>query len=463
MKFHLLCLLALLGLVACSSSNQKPQGADAETETGPDTLRYTEDPRYRYWNDLARYLGGLKPLPGSVLDSIDHRPEAVEHRRFFDAAWALKDSVSLRRIQRWFSREYPQAHAYKETVFYPFSGPDFMTIYTLYPQAKQYFLFGLEPEGRSPDLKQLKTKDLRKHLQVLRTALRDILGRTYFITSHMGGDLSRSDFNGTLPIMLAFMARQGCEVLTVDRVVMQPDGTPRTLAPNEFIKMYVRDSLVTGVRIRFRKAGTKVKQTLYYYSLDISDPYYYHQKDFQRAIERLDKTQTFLKSASYLLHWDNFSLIRNQILRVTDMLVQDDTGIAYRFLEKDKWDIRLYGRYTTPIRQFTGQFQADLNKAYIADSARIQPLDFVFGYSALKNAANILVARKKPGAVIPVLELKGVPRKPVYRPTNHIFGPDRPATAPPPPADSTLGAPVVAPLPVLEPAVQPNAVPTPTP
>jgi hypothetical protein len=396
--FALAFILLSLLFTACGGGKKKqhPKGDHAEEGTPVRKVNITQDPKTRYWNDLSRYLGGLAPLPGSVLDSIDYRPEAQEHRKFFDDAWRVKDSISLKRIRRWFGSEYSQWSQYKGTVFYPFSGPDFMTIHTLFPDAKEFFLFGLEPEGRSPDLKALAKKDLRFHLEAMRIALRDIMGRTYFITSHMGGDLSRSDFNGTLPVILAFMARQGLEVHDVHRVVMQPDGSPRRLNPNENIRMVVQDSFVTGIEVNFSKGGDAPEQTLYYYSLDISDPFYVKQVDFQKAIDKLGHTPTFLKSASYLLHWGNFSLIRNQVLKITDLLVQDDTGVAYHFLDPKQWKIRLYGRYTTPIRQFTGQFQPDLNRVYIQDSAKIKPLDFLFGYSALKGAANILVAEKLP-------------------------------------------------------------------
>ena len=59
---------------------------------------------------------------------------------------------------------------------------------------------------------------------------------------------------------------------------------------------------------------------------------------------------TLIKSASYLLHDNQFSKTRALLLESADVVVQDDTGIPYRFLSQAPWQVKLYGQYHKPIR-----------------------------------------------------------------------------------------------------------------
>lgn len=50
---------------------------------------------------------------------------------------------------------------------------------------------------------------------------------------------------------------------------------------------------------------------------------------------------TYLKGASYLLHRNSFSLIRNIILDQSEQVIQDDSGVPFKwFLKEDtKWGL----------------------------------------------------------------------------------------------------------------------------
>ncbi len=52
-------------------------------------------------------------------------------------------------MREWASKELGSATA--ATVFYPFSGPDFVNVFALFPHAKTYLLIALEPVGEMPD------------------------------------------------------------------------------------------------------------------------------------------------------------------------------------------------------------------------------------------------------------------------------------------------------------------------
>jgi hypothetical protein len=68
--------------------------------------------------------------------------------------------------------------------------------------------------------------------------------------------------------------------------------------------------------------------------------------------------------------------------------LQDDSGIAYRFFDKTKWNIQLYGTYEKPIPVFNYCYQGDIKAAYAKGS---KPFDFKYGYG---NGRNMLLAKR---------------------------------------------------------------------
>ena len=52
---------------------------------------------------------------------------------------------------------------------------------------------------------------------------------------------------------------------------------------------------------------------------------------------------TLLKAASYLMHSDNFSQVRGYLLAHSKVILEDDSGIPYRFFSNNKWNVRFVG------------------------------------------------------------------------------------------------------------------------
>jgi hypothetical protein len=103
-------------------------------------------------------------------------------------------------------------------------------------------------------------------------------------------------------------------------------------------------------------------------------------------------TATLIKSASYLLHKPYFSTIRNLILSKTSWIVEDDSGIPYRYFDR-AWDVRLYGKYSDPIPLFKNWKQPDLKEAF-SSRKDIQPLGFAIGYRH-PGESDLLVAVRR--------------------------------------------------------------------
>ncbi|PLX09295.1 MAG: hypothetical protein C0596_01735 [Marinilabiliales bacterium] len=121
-----------------------------------------------------------------------------------------------------------------------------------------------------------------------------------------------------------------------------------------------------------------MKDVTYFYA-NISDEGFEANPVFYQYLQNLRTNNTFIKSASYLSHYETFSGIRNTVLDKADAVLEDDTGIPYRYF-LDEFDHYLYGVYEKPIADFKSTYllQKDLNEAY--ESEDVKPLDFSLGY-----------------------------------------------------------------------------------
>jgi hypothetical protein len=86
-------------------------------------------------------------------------------------------------------------------------------------------------------------------------------------------------------------------------------------------------------------------------------------------------------------------MVRGFLLAHSKLILEDDSGIPFRFFDRNKWDIRLYGRYHGPINRFKQHPQPDLVKADV--EGKTAPLEFSFGYQWQPSRSSLLVATPK--------------------------------------------------------------------
>jgi len=370
-----------------NSIHKTSSGQTEESAKEPSEVKFD-----RYWNDLARYLAGQEPLPGSALDSIEFRPEAVQHRAFFKQQVEKEVGDRLKRLETWAEKEVGEERKQNQNILYPFSGADFLHISTIYPNGKTYTLYGLEPEGNIPDIRGLHPSRLPANLQNVQSILSKNFNLSFFRTSDMGREFTATELSGTTPILMLFMAMKGYEVLDVNRILINRKSEVVYLKTDGIPKQAAKDSSITGVEIKFRKGENGSVQTLRYLCFDAQDIFLKNQTYFLKYLSAVKPAYAYFKSASYLMHWNTYKMIRDNILDASDMIVQDDTGIAFRFYDKSLWKIQLYGKYIPPIQEFTSQYQRDLAAAYTAPD--VKPLDFGLGYHNDLGTSNLQIARR---------------------------------------------------------------------
>ncbi|THD50873.1 MAG: hypothetical protein E8A46_17020 [Bradyrhizobium sp.] len=339
-------------------------------------------------DDTARFLAGMPPSADSPLTPLTRDPAWQRHARFFDTAFAQLEQRQLSKIRAWSDTNLA---APRPTMFYMFSGPDFLYADAFYSKATTYVLSALEPPGSVPDLTKLPRGGVGAALYNVERSLGSILSFSFFITKQMKVDLRAGELNGTLPILYVFLARSGKSIRNVSPVAVDDKGTAYFANENPGA------NAVRGVRIVF--AGSDgVEKTLYYFSTDLSNPGV-KASGFLKFCATLAPGNSLIKSASYLLHSGNFSTVRDFILANSSTIIQDDSGIPLGYYSPKKWRFFPFGRYAGPIAEFPGRYQ----DSYAELFRRAQPMDFGIGYRWRSHESNLLLSVKLPddGSVSP--------------------------------------------------------------
>ncbi len=304
-----------------------------------------------------------------------------------DSGFSELDTTRFIRMKRWADSELTDRMSSK-TLFYPFGGPDFLNADIFYPNAANYILIGLEPVGQLPDICNMNTGQVNKYLGDVWYSLKDIFKRSYFITGNMIGSLKKSSVNGSIPVMALFLKREGYHIVSMKMVGIDSSGTWQ---PADSLKG--RKGVTQGVRIEFAADTGRLIRSVWYFQTDLSDEGLKKNPGFSKYLSSLPECHTYLKAASYLMHGKDFSRIRNTIFGKSRTILQDDSGIAYAYFDQKVWDIRLYGRYVRPGKEFSWINETDLAKAYTGPS--VKPVPFTLGYNWRTQAINLLYAVRK--------------------------------------------------------------------
>ena len=370
-------------------------------------------------DDTARFLAGMMPSADSPLMALTKDPAWQRHARFFDSAFGQLEQRQMSKVRAWSDANIA---AQKPTMFYMFSGPDFLYANAFYPKASTYVLSALEPPGSVADLTRVPRGGVDAALANVEHSLGSILSFSFFITKKMKVDLHEGQVNGAMPLLYVFLARSGKTIKNVSTVALDDKGTAYFANENP------GSSATRGLRIVF--AGSDgVEKTLYYFSTDLSDSGV-KASGFLKFCATLAPGSSLIKSASYLLHSGSFSAVRDFILANSATIIQDDSGIPLGYYSPKKWQFFPFGRYAGPIAEFPSRYQ----QSYAELFRRAQPMDFGIGYRWRSYESNLLLSVRLPNdgsttadatsstETAPPTPLKPRPRKP------------RPPTPTPPPS-----------------------------
>ena len=297
-----------------------------------------------------------------------------------DGAWDFYQKTIGQPLSIWAEAEIaPKAGG---TVFYPFSGPDFVTVAHAFPKADRYVMVAMQAAGAPVTLATMpaaraqgfQAKFIREWMKFSRLA--------FFRTDDLNED-QRDQFApiGVTTILSTFALYSGFDVMDIYPIAYDEQS-------DTFIKSTAGQW--KSVRLVLSKAGKPV--TLDYVSLDLSDASLTKNEPMRKWLAREAKNPVLIKAASHLLQETYFSVMRDTLVANATMVVQDETGLNYTYLA-EIGPVDLYGGFLYPHELFNRKKQESLAKAY-RESTNVKPLPFAFSYNKTNERSNVQVVRR---------------------------------------------------------------------
>jgi hypothetical protein len=226
------------------------------------------------------------------------------------------------------------------------------------------------------------------------SGVRSIFARSFFVTSEMDTQFRGRVADGLLEPICLLLARSGYTIEAIRHGNLTPEGTFGEVDPAAppLKDVYGKPLRTMGVEVTFRRGPAGDPQRVYYFSKRL-DHEFKTKPGFSRFLLSLGEPDTLIKSAQFILHWRGMSDLREQVLETSRLILQDDTGVPFRFLQPPQWQVKLYGKYSAPDKQFKNWYQKDLAKAF-EDPARVLPLGMQIGYGAWRRPSSLILATR---------------------------------------------------------------------
>jgi len=374
MSQFLFCLCLLVFCSCNLSSEQSQQHSNADINTIPQT-ESAKNSTDSLQTQFALWLSGLKVQDSTTLYQ--------NYSATINKAWQKVEKTKLEPIFTFRDSFIPESHKFS-TLFYPFSGGDFLYAHTFFPDVDTFILVGLEPPGTWFSIDSLSPKQQENYLSNLNQSLFFSNELGFFRTLSMEKELNQTLLNGTLHPILFYLSRLGFVLQRILPQTISPEGS--LIPAHDSISHFANT-------LEFSPPNSEEKKILIYISQDLSNSGLNSKPAFVNFIQQRDSFAVFLKAASYLLHQPSFSTIGNLIVKKSYAILQDDSGLPLKDLRKNFLNIQVFGEYDKTISLFSSFYQKDL-KTLFQDSSRVKNPGFIIGYNQKFRQTNLIFAQK---------------------------------------------------------------------
>ena len=384
LRWRAACATTLaLGLsIACAPAPPKPVAA-----AKPDR---TLSPAAIAINDTARFIAGLKGRPGSPLEALEATPEWQGYSKNFEETWAAFEKTQGEPMRTFEQKELAPIKAKGAFVFYPFSGPDVLYMTGFFPGRSTYVMVGLEPAGTLPAPDTFKAAEMANEVKAWASGVKSIFKRSFFVTSEMDAQFRGRVADGLVEPLCLLLARSGFTIEGIRHGNLTEEGAFTAVDP-------ANPGKPMGAEISFRKGAEGDTQKIYYFSKKL-DQEFQTKPGFANFLARLGQPDTLIKSAQFIMHWPGMGALRSYMLDNSRTILEDDTGVPFKYLKPPQWEVRLFGKYSAPDKPFKTWYQKDLAKAF-EDPARVTPLGMQIGYGAWRRPSSLILATRPSVAV----------------------------------------------------------------
>jgi len=351
-------------LVLCTLVSVSVTQAQASNTSPPQTVPASQ----------GHYLVGSHPRP-EVFPFL-----TADNKKLADESWAIYQKNHGHLMTEWAKTEIKFSST--GTVFYPFSGPDFVTVNQLYPDADRYVMVAMQSAGEPAQLAPMSPERAQHFQTKFLREWKRFAYNAFFITAELEADrFAKSAHIGITTILITFALYSGYDVAELYPIAYDS-------ASGQFLKSA---GPWNSVRLVLKKNGKTV--ALDYVSLDLSDQNLLVKESMRGWLSHMTQHPMLIKAASHLLQDGNFIILRDMIVKNAPMVVQDETGVDYAQLRKIG-KVDLYGGFSLPFEQFSPHKQQSLAQAY-RQAIDVKPMPFAFSYNKEHERRSVQVVRRE--------------------------------------------------------------------
>jgi hypothetical protein len=386
MKFSVIPFLLLLSIASCGSGTGKKQTKDSSKvqKTNPAQISTPADSAYTHF---AQFIAGSQTENGYKASAqADWKAYSEQNT----TKWKELQAKIGTNIEQWVKSSALEKSAEPGTLFYPFAGGDYYYAHMFFPKQDTVIMIGLEPGGSIFNPDTLNAGKRAAYYQSLQQSMFFPHWLGFFRTKSMAVDFNRGVLNGTMHTVLFYLARFDAKIHYIEHFDLDKTGKEINKLNGREMR---RGTGRTAYRVGYSLPGTdKVKEVIYF-SYDASNQNLAAKPHLLNWLKNRGKVVTFFKAASYLMHYDMFSTMRDFVNKYTVRLLQDDSGLPYKFMNDNGFEVKLLGQYTRTIALFANEFQPDMKQAYAKAKPAVLP--FMIGYNAEFRECNLQSAVKK--------------------------------------------------------------------
>jgi hypothetical protein len=380
-----------------------PPAAAASTTAGTDFAREAEL--------LFRVAacGSEAPLPAGIDPRVVARHCATMLRRYtsYRRAWADRATAFIAALR---PADLPR------TVVYPFGGGDLTSALVAFPDADEITTLSLEAAGDVRLIEKVPRSALESELATVGHDIGRLFQAAHSTTKSLQHD-AHSRLPGLLVFSMAALAAHGLEPVALRYFEIAPDGSLRYLTTADLDRAAAAIEETTGpsigrrrrwreqrspfanVEIRLRRRGDPAApvRTFRHVLANLDDA---HLGPDRRVITHLaakGKVAVITKAASFLLWWDDFTIVRDYLTGHLAWMISDASGIPPAHAAKAGLEQVTYGTFAGP---YFIQDPNNVRAAMVAMWKRQpqRPLPFRFGYPDVARNNHMMITRPAPGA-----------------------------------------------------------------
>lgn len=295
------------------------------------------------------------------------------------------------------------------TVVYPFGGGDLISALTTYPEATDITTMSLEHAGDPRRIHKVTSAQLAASLDLIRKTSAGLLTANDSKTENlMKGQ--RGELPGQLSFFLIALAVHGYEPVSLRYIKLADDGAVKGITADDIAALEPKSAKLLNskwvspdfseafsrLELKFVKKGADPKanvRTHRHFAENLDDDHFGKDLPLQKYLEAKGRVVAMTKAASYLLWRDQFSTIRNFLLKHMELMISDSTGIPPKFATAAGFEQKAFGRFDESFLGANAEYNRDFRKLW----EKAEPLSFRYGYLDKNLHMHMLLTKKAGG------------------------------------------------------------------